>query len=370
MLTQFSGEMSEVNCDSQIDIEYLEAEEKDYYSGPAEYEITVYPADFTLEVLHNKWNSGNILIPEFQRDFVWKQIQSSRLIESFLLGLPVPAIYLYTDRETKKQLVVDGQQRLKSICFFFDGYFGNEIKGRRKIFRLKGLNEKSRWANKTYQELDESDQDKLKDCVLRSFIIQQLNPKDDTSIYHIFERLNTGGTILTNQEVRNCVYGGKLNDLLVGLNKDESWRKILGSNNLDRRQKDIELILRYFSLIDTKNYDKPLKDHMSRFMQKYRNPEEDVLSANRDRFKTLCKTVCLALGERPFHIKSGLSTPVFDSVMVAFTKHLHNIPDKIQERYTTLIENDEYLKLIRGATTDKENLINRFRLAEAILFVE
>ncbi len=89
--------------------EPIKAEEEDYYSGPVEYDLNVYPADFTLEVLYKKWKSGKIVIPEFQRKFVWKQIQSSKLIESFMLGLPVPAIYLYTDRKTGNQLVVKTQ---------------------------------------------------------------------------------------------------------------------------------------------------------------------------------------------------------------------------------------------------------------------
>lgn len=351
-----------------IEFEHIEAEEEDYYSGPAVYEITVYPADFTLEVLYSKWQAGNIKIPDFQREFVWKQVQSSRLIESFLLGLPVPAIYLYTDRETKKQLVVDGQQRLKSIFFFFDGYFGQENKDKKSVFRLKGLNEKSKWFNKTFQELDESDQTKLKDCVLRSFIIQQLNPKDDTSIYHIFERLNTGGTMLTNQEVRNCVYGGKLNSAFVSLNNDSYWRKIMGNDNLDSRQRDVELILRYHSLLDTQNYEKPLKDYMSTFMQNHRNPDDEVLATLEENFRAICKTICLAIGEKPFHIKSGLSTPVFDSVMVAFTKNRAKIPKDINDRYMILIKDLEFTRLIREATTDKDNLVKRFKLAETILF--
>lgn len=101
-----------------IDIESIDSETEDQESTPSEYKTKSYPADFTLEVLHNKWKKKQIVIPSFQRRFVWKQSQSSKLIESFLLDLPVPPIFLY--EESKGTLmVIDGQQRLKSIFFFF-----------------------------------------------------------------------------------------------------------------------------------------------------------------------------------------------------------------------------------------------------------
>jgi Protein of unknown function DUF262 len=94
-----------------IEFERIRSEEEDYESAPPTYEINTYPADFTLEVLHQKWKAGDIEIPCFQRQFVWKQIQASKLIESFLIGLPVPAVFLYTERKTQKSPVIDGQRR-------------------------------------------------------------------------------------------------------------------------------------------------------------------------------------------------------------------------------------------------------------------
>jgi hypothetical protein len=211
-----------------IELEPITSEDEDYESSPPEYQISTFPADFTLEVLYTKWRSKEILIPEFQRGFVWKQVQASKLIESFLVGLPVPAVFLYTERKSQNYFVIDGQQRLKSIFYFFEGYFGEPADDKRKVFRLAGLSEKSRFHEKAYEDLEQEDQRRLKNCVLRSFVVQQLDPSDDTSMYHIFERLNTGGTLLTNQEVRNCVYHGKLIPFLNKINNHETWRKILG----------------------------------------------------------------------------------------------------------------------------------------------
>ena len=195
---------------NDLELERITSEDEDYESAPPGYEIATYPADYTLEVLYHKWNKDEILIPEFQRRFVWKQVQSSKLIESFLLGLPVPAIFFYSERKKRKYVVIDGQQRLKSIFYYFEGYFGSETKGARRVFSLKGLNSESRYHGKTFDDLREDDRRRLENAVLRTFIVQQLDPDDDTSMYHIFERLNTGGTLLSNQEIRDCVCHGSV----------------------------------------------------------------------------------------------------------------------------------------------------------------
>jgi hypothetical protein len=351
-----------------IEIEQIQSEADDYESGPSEYEIATFPADFTLQVYADKWKDGDIEIPKFQRQFVWNQVQASKLIESFLVGLPVPSIFLYTERSSQKFLVIDGQQRLKSVIYFFEGFFGEEVKGRRTIFRLKGLSEKSKWYNKTFEDFDEIDQRRLNNSILRAFIVKQLDPNDDTSIYHIFERLNTGGTLLTNQEVRNCVYGGKFNELLIDLNSIKSWREILGKPNPDSRQKDIELILRFFALYDVEKYEKPLKDYLSKFMQKYRNPSEDFLKEKRNLFNETCNAVFQQLGQKTFHVRAGLNSSVYDSVMVAIARNLTQIPHNLRERYRKLNDDIDYYNLTSGATTDVDTVKKRFKLAENYLF--
>src|SRR5687767_11401856 len=121
------------------------------------FQITTYPSDFTLSVLYEKWQNDEIVIPPFQRGYVWKIEQASALIESFLLGLPIPNIFFYIDEERKSQ-VIDGQQRLKSVFYFFEGYFGeaDAKSGKRQVFQLTGLNEKSPYNSLTYAQLDDA----------------------------------------------------------------------------------------------------------------------------------------------------------------------------------------------------------------------
>ncbi len=262
-------------------IEKIESEIEDQESEPSTYSIVTYPADYTLEGLVGKFKNHSIKIPGFQRKFVWTIKQFSRLIESFLLGLPVPSIFLYTEPETNKLLVVDGQQRLLSIVYFFDGYFGRETRGKRSVFKLTGLNDKSPYLGKTHSDLqsDEAALNTLNDSVLRAFVIKQLNPNDSTSIYHVFERLNTGGTQLVGQEIRNCVYHGPFNELLIDLNKNSNWRKVFGKTQEDKRQRDSELVLRFFALYySAEKYDKPMKDFLSNYMKVNQYADEGKLS--------------------------------------------------------------------------------------------
>ena len=353
---------------ADLELEPLTSEDEDYDSAPSEYQISAYPADFTLEVLHHKWITGDIEIPVFQRSFVWNQAQASKLVESFLVGLPVPAVYLYSERESQKFLVIDGQQRLKSIFYYFEGYFNIENQGVRRIFKLTGLNPESKFSSKRFEDLQDEDKRKLKNAVLRAFVVQQLEPNDDTSMYHIFERLNTGGTSLKNQEIRNCLYHGGFIAFLEDINREPSWKLILGKKEPDKRGKDIELLVRFFAMRDISAYKEPMKDFLSKFMNKHRNASKETLDESRKIFTQTCERVIESLGEKPFHVRKGLNVAVFDSVMTAFPKHLDAIPEDIKGRYNNLVKDDEFVKNTRSSTTNVEIVKRRFHKAETVLF--
>jgi hypothetical protein len=354
-----------------VEIQAIDSEEEDAGSSPGEYKIASYPADFTLEGLDKKVRDGELRIPKFQRQFVWSLPQASKLIESFLAGLPVPPIFLFLVQSDQTFLVVDGQQRLKTIQYFFEGYFGPELPdAKRTVFRLKGLDAKSRWADKRFSDLSAEDQRKLRNSVLRSLIVQQLDPKDDTSIYHIFERLNTGGTLLKNQEVRNCVFWGKFIDLLTELNRDSNWRMVLGKKVSDSRQKDIELILRFFAVFDELDtYEKPMKDFLNNYMARHRNPAPDWLEAHGNLFRSTCRRIVEGLGPRPFHVWAGLNSAVFDSVTVAFASVPDGKLEGVKARYSKLTQDPAFVQLVRAHTTDEDVIRRRVGTARERLFV-
>mgnify|MGYP001054902672 CR=1 FL=1 len=152
-----------------------------------------------------------------------------------------------------------------------------------------------------------------------AFVIKQLNPGDGTSIYHVFERLNTGGTQLVSQEIRNCIYHGPFNDLLCKLNSDASWRKLFGKASPDRRQRDVELILRFLALrFSHDEYQKPMKDFLSKFMAVHRRDESSVLASYEEAFKGAVEEVLIeGKTERtdfPFWGRTRFQAPEIDGV--------------------------------------------------------
>ena len=351
------------NYNDNLDIEVEDEQSSDVL---IEYDIASYPSDYTLSVLYKMWQDNDIEIPDFQRGFVWTMHQSSLLIESFLIGLPVPPIFLYIDKENTN-LVVDGQQRLLSVVFFMEGYFGGENeKGKRQTFRLIGLHEKNPYYNKKFTDLSNSDQKKLENSVLRAINIRQLTPSPGiTSIYHIFERLNTGGTPLTSQEIRNVVYRGDFFTKLKILNKDENWRKILGKKTLDKHQKDVELILRAFALSNyLDEYEKPMKESLNKISGQHKKGDHKEVEKFMRTFPIVCKLIVGTFTEKPFHVRGPLNTSVFDSVFCTLINNLNKIPDDLGKRYEKLIKDKKFVELTSLGTTDTKIVNERFDYVE------
>jgi len=331
-----------------------------------EYDIATYPSDFTLSIIHKMWHDGDIEIPKFQREFVWKIEQSSLLIESFLVGLPVPPVFFYIDEENKN-LVIDGQQRILSAVYFFDGYFGEESgRGKRQVFRLAGLDERSPYHKHGFTDLSDSDQRKLKNSVLRAINVRQLNPKENnTSIYHIFERLNTGGTTLKPHEIRNCVFRGEFAARLRELNENVDWRKLVGKVEHDKRQRDVELILRVFALSRRwQSYEKPMKEYLNVVMKRNRKGTSQAVARFGDLFSKTSELLVEELGQRPFHIRGPLNASVLDSVFGTLMDNLGRVPHDLSNRYRQLLQDQAFLNGTHTSTTDTQVLRSRFKIAK------
>lgn len=344
------------------DILDIEEEDEQDIEVLVEYDITTYPSDFTLSGLTQMWKDKDITIPDFQREFVWSIKQSSLLIESFLIGLPVPPVFFYID-DKNKNLVIDGQQRLLSVFFFFEGYFGYENeKGKRQTFRLSGLNEKNPFYNKRFIDLDEKDRRKLETSVLRAINIRQLAPKDQsTSVYHIFERLNTGGTPLKAQEIRNCVFRGDFLNKLRELNEDKNWRSILGKKLIDKHQNDVELLLRAFGLCHhLEEYEKPMKEFLSMVAKKYQNTLTGRVEKFVTDFNRAVEIINVQLRQKPFSVRGPLNTSLFDSIFCTIINNINSLPVNLSERYENLLIDEKFIYFTTLATTDAKIVKERF----------
>lgn len=358
--------MTDKISDEELAIE----KEADEEAVAINYDIASYPSDFTLTGIAQMWDDEDIVIPDYQREFVWSISQASLLIDSFLCGLPVPPVFFYVD-EKNKNLVIDGQQRILSVVFFFEGYFGKEsTQGKRRVFRLSGLNEASPYYNKRFEDLDEKAQRKLKQAVLRAVNIRQLSPVgESTSAYHIFERLNTGGTPLKPQEIRNCVFRGDFNKLLKKHNQNPNWRKILGKPLLDKHQKDVELLLRVFALVGAaETYEKPMKEFLNKAMTKHDSGDTKKVKKFFDVFDEVTEIVVNKLGEKPFHLRGPLNVSALDSVMSVLIENYKKIANiDIANGFDELCEDEDFIEYTRFNTTDYKVVDARIKKVREII---
>lgn len=332
------------------------------------YTITAYGADYPVDSLVKRLKREDIIVPlfsmqteksqstvGFQRDFVWTRHQCDRFIESLLLGLPVPGIFLVKE-PNGKHLVLDGHQRLRTLQYFYEGL----IQG--KEFALKSVQEK--WREKTYKTLDVDDRRRLDDTIIHATIVRQDDPSDDqSSIYLIFERLNSGGTFLQPQEIRVALYRGQLALLLSSLNTNKSWRFLYGKKSV--RLKDQELILRFFALYyHADSYRRPMKEFLNRYMASNVNLHKVSESELRSIFESTTEAIHKNIGTQAFRLKTAINAAVADSVMVGIARRLAgspvNKPDGFKGAYESLLKDEGYLKATSRATADEESV--RFRL--------
>lgn len=346
-----------------IDDPVIDVEESEETGSPQIYGISSYGADYDVEGLVKRLKRGDIFIPPFQRDYVWNQAEASRLVESLLLGLPVPGVFLAKESESNKLSVIDGQQRLKSLLFFYEGFFNpKEGDTRKKVFKLKNVQEK--FEGKTYEELEEDDRINLDDSIIHATIIKQETPTDDnTSIYHVFERLNTGGRKLTPQEIRAAIYIGKLNELISKLNDYPAWRELFGKKN--NRLKDQELILRFFAMYNSLDrYSKPLKEFLNKFNGRYRNPTDEELERLGNIFKRTTDIILENIGKSAFRPDRVFNAAAFEVLMVGVAKRIDETIDFVSfaEDIDNLYQNQDFVDSISRATSDDKVVAERHRM--------
>ena len=354
MVSIHTVEQSELDADvDDLLVEETELADDDE-SQNIRYEITSYPTDFTVKVVYEKWQSGQIVLPDYQRRYVWNLPQASRLIESFLLGLPIPQVFLYRERSNPRLVVVDGHQRLGTIANFYSGKFPTD-----RRFSLRGVN--PTWEGKTYAELSEDDRTILDDSTLRAIVIRQIQPNDNSSVYQIFERLNTGGTQLNPMEIRRAIFRGKANKLLDTLNQNEHWRDVIGKADPDPRFRDIELILRVLALAENwRRYSKPMKKFITIYMASIDEANNETLSEIEQQFSSACQLIRDELGVRPFHLRQRLNLAALDSVMACSLELADSIRPDIREAYAKLCEDSEFIEAVTYNTSDTSAVSQRF----------
>jgi hypothetical protein len=340
---------------------------------PTSFSITSYGADYPVDGLVKRLQEGDIVVPlfrvepeegqttvGFQRELVWKKSQADRFIESLLLGLPVPGIFLVKE-PNGKFLVLDGQQRLRTLESYYSGVFkGVE-------FRLEEVQDP--WVGKTYKTLHPDDRRRLDNSILHAIVVRQDEPTEDqSSIYLIFERLNSGGTILQPQEIRVALYHGLFATLLSKLNDNSDWRAIYGGKSA--RLKDIELILRFLGLyFYLGSYERPMKAFLNRYMAANRDLQKQSEDVIRPIFEKTVSVILQGIGIRAFRPFGGaVNAAVLDSVLYGVASRLARGPlsnaSALKGPYDSLLKLKEFLDAVTKATADVESVNARLTAAK------
>lgn len=320
------------------------------------------------------------------------------MIESIIIGLPIPQVFLYEESKNS-YLVIDGQQRLMTIYFFYkkrfpkkekrfelrqifddNGKFPDEILHNDDYFedfKLK-LNEASQPQKNKLHGLSYPTLGEFKTSfdlrTVRNIMIKQNFPTDDDSaMFEIFNRLNSGGVVLKPQEIRTSLYHSKFYNHLYKLNLNKNWRILLNKTEPDIHMKDVEILLRGFAmLIDSDNYRPSMTRFLNQFSKKSRSFTPESLPYFQELFELFCNKV-IEINPKMFISKSGkFSITVFESIFVALcsdalkSKSL-DIKSTNNETIELLKSNPEFIKASQDNTAGKSNVDLRLNIAKVII---
>ena len=336
------------------------------------FDVSSYGWDTDVEGLVKRVERGDIHRPGFQRKYVWKNPEKSRFIESLIIGLPVPSIFLAKDSDSNKLNIVDGQQRLLCLHEYLMGKF--YLRGKNIQPELVGCYFDNEVAPKKRKYLSESDRRALADSVLHSIVIKPDAEHDDPkygreynkAVIQLFSRLNTTGKPLSPQEVRSSIFHGGLNKLLYLLNGNENWRLFFGPEH--SRLRDMEIILRFFALNDSwETYKSPMPKFLNNYMENMRHADEATIDGMQNAFLTVMKLLHDGLGVAAFKRKSTFLLSEFDAIAVGASISLNNGANlnagNLKNKVDELIKDKKYIWAIDEFVNDQDRITARIRRA-------
>lgn len=365
-----------------------------------EYDITSSPNDFNVKTIVDFIGSGPFKIPGFQRNYVWDLSRASKLIESILIGLPVPQVFLY-EEERNSFLVIDGQQRLMSIYYFAKGRFPRralrpelrriiaerghlptEVLADDRYFQKFNLHlpgtagdQQSRFHKKNYETLGD-DKTTFDLRTIRNVIIKQAAPKEDrdTSVFEIFNRLNTGGVNLKPQEIRASLYHSSLMDALNRINLNPTWRNLINQPEPDLHAKDTEILLRVLALTaDGAEYAEPIGRFLNAFAKRCRHLENgqlqyigDIFAAFFERAQNVPEEVLRV--ERTGRFSIAMFEAVFRAACTdAFAERSLNVWPLEPKKMTLLKADDQFINATKEGIGRATHVRKRFQRARELL---
>lgn len=336
-----------------------EDEELDILDIPAnERKLRTETYDFSVATICDYMKNGNIIIPPYQRGYVWGQIQASRLIESLITNCPIPVIYL-SQGSDEILSVIDGNQRLTSILKYIDDEY--ELHGLTTFPELDGLK---------YSDMDPRFQRHIKNRTLRCIcILKDTHPQIK---FDVFERLNTGSVKLSAHELRHGLYMGSLMKLIESLSENKMLRALTLTKN-DKRMKADELVLRFFAFSERwRDYNKPLANFLNIYCENNRQMDDIRQNELSLLFQRTLNTINEVLGEKAFKTydannkNAKFNAALYDAQMLAFkelnlsTESIARLKNLDMETLNQgFISSELFSKYISSGTTDRNSVINR-----------
>lgn len=305
--------------------------------------------------------------PDFQREIVWGNAMQTRLIDSLVKQLPIPSLCISLDYKTQERYVIDGLQRIASIVKFLNTEATNEW----KLAKLMDIDE--RISGKTNLTIKIKYQDlfnKVQNTVLPITVLRCDYSKKSHKhyLFTIFHRLNTGGSKLSNQEIRNCIYNGSFNSFLKEAVVYENYLSLFGiaPNKIDRFSNE-ELVLRFISFSFKKDeYKGQLAKFLNEVMDKYQNVSMEDIEEFRDVFqRTIDLIYQKILDSAPL---PKLSKATTEALFVGIAKNITTLESETKNelvlRYNMLRHNELFsVESLKEGLAQKERVINRLNKA-------
>ena len=327
--------------------EYSDEEINNKYID-GEVRIVTEQARYPLDTIPAMLNSGKYkLDPDYQRRRRWSNEKMSRLIESFIMNVPIPPIFLYED-EFSHYEVMDGLQRLTTIKDYYEDKYA-----------LEGLTLWSELNGKKYSELPEKVRMGIDRRYISSIVLLQESAKNSKEALRmkqmVFERINSGGVKLEPQETRNALYNGKMNQKCIKLSENEYLRMFLGisddkkeDNDYYKKMTDVEYVLRFFAMRQLEGYaGKRLYEFLDEYLIKSNNFSDVLLEQMGNIFDETIKLAYDLLGEKAFKMYrvrktrdesenwnwyNRTTTTIYDPLMQVLANNLHRKEQLIQKK--------------------------------------
>ncbi|MCA6128691.1 DUF262 domain-containing protein [Thalassolituus oleivorans] len=334
--------------------------------------LNLYPIDYPFETLVARITADTpktILNPEFQRKYKWDKDgwgRASKFIESCLMRIPLPSCYFAED-DDRRQLVIDGVQRLTTITRFFNDEFA-----------LEGMTTFRELEGKKFSELGDL-QAELESTTIRCIVLRKENPKK--LIREIFARLNQGAVELSAQEIRHAIYPGALDDLLVELSEIEEIRNFGIAESSERVRNDREpeeQVLRFFAFsedLELAGFNDVLSDFLDSYMERKFEASVQEINQLRTQFHSALKNCKDIFGDDLFmdatrdRPKQGMIHYDLLMVTVGLLDHrsVSTNKDKIKSAYDQLCESDDFRRTLSGGLQKKTSILKRRNLWRPLL---